>query len=86
VPIYQPIIGALGFDPLWFWTIFLINMSIGGITPPFGYTLFSLQGASNGVPIQVIYRSVLPFIVIFIAVIGVLALVPQIILFLPSLL
>ncbi len=86
VPIYQPIIGALGFDPLWFWTIFLINMSIGGITPPFGYTLFSLQGAARDVPIQTVYRSVLPFIAIFICVIAVLALVPQIILFLPSLL
>lgn len=86
VPIYQPMIGALGFDPIWFWTIFLINMSIGGITPPFGYTLFSLQGASNGIPIQAVYRSVLPFIAIFVAVIAILALVPQIILFLPSLL
>lgn len=86
VPIYQPMIGALGFDPLWFWTIFLINMSIGGITPPFGYTLFSLQGAADGVPIQAVYKSVLPFIAIFIVVIAVLALVPDIILFLPSLL
>ena len=86
VPIYQPMIGALGFDPIWFWTIFLINMSIGGITPPFGYTLFSLQGASDGIPIQAVYRSVLPFIAIFIAVIAILALVPEIILFLPSLL
>lgn len=85
VPIYQPMIGALGFDPIWFWTIFLINMSIGGITPPFGYTLFSLQGASDGIPIQAVYRSVLPFIAIFIVVIALLALVPQIILFLPSL-
>ncbi|RKF16816.1 TRAP transporter large permease [Roseovarius spongiae] len=86
VPIYQPIIGALGFDPLWFWTIFLVNMSIGGITPPFGYTLFALQGAARGVEIQTVYRSVLPFIAIFIAVIAVLAMAPQIILFLPSLL
>lgn len=85
VPIYQPMIGALGFDPIWFWTIFLINMSIGGITPPFGYTLFSLQGAADGIPIQAVYRSVLPFIAIFIVVIALLALVPQIILFLPSL-
>lgn len=86
VPIYQPMIGALGFDPIWFWTIFLINMSIGGITPPFGYTLFSLQGASDGIPIQAVYRSVLPFIAIFVVVIAVLALVPEIILLLPSLL
>src|SRR5690606_34108599 len=44
VPLYTPIVNALGFDPLWFWMIFLINMSIGGITPPFGYTLFALKG------------------------------------------
>jgi TRAP-type C4-dicarboxylate transport system permease large subunit len=84
VPLYQPIIGALGFDPLWFWTIFLVNMSIGGITPPFGYTLFALQGVTQGVPIQAVYRAVLPFIAIFLAVIALLALVPDIILFLPS--
>lgn len=86
VPIYQPMVGALGFDPIWFWTIFLINMSIGGITPPFGYTLFALHGVARGVSIQEVFRSVLPFIGIFIAVIAVLALVPGIILFLPSLL
>jgi tripartite ATP-independent transporter DctM subunit len=84
VPIYQPMIQALGFDPLWFWTIFLINMSIGGITPPFGYTLFALQGVAKGVAIQDVYRAVLPFIAIFVAVIALLALVPGIILFLPS--
>lgn len=84
VPLYQPIITALGFDPLWFWTIFLVNMSIGGITPPFGYTLFALQGVTKGVPIQAVYRAVLPFIAIFLAVIALLALVPDIILFLPS--
>ncbi|WP_043532081.1 TRAP transporter large permease [Litchfieldella xinjiangensis] len=84
VPLYQPIVSALGFDPMWFWAIFLINMSVGGITPPFGYTLFALQGVANDVPIQAVYRSVLPFIVIFGLVVVVLALFPQIILFLPS--
>jgi tripartite ATP-independent transporter DctM subunit len=84
VPLYVPIVLALGFDPLWFWTIFLINMSIGGITPPFGYTLFALQGVAPDMPIQQIYRAVLPFIAIFIAVIALLAVYPPIIQFLPS--
>lgn len=84
VPLYKPIITALGFDPLWFWAIFLINMAVGGITPPFGYTLFALQGVAREVPIQEIYRSVLPFIAIFIAVVALLSVFPQIILFLPS--
>ncbi len=84
VPLYTPIIDALGFDPLWFWTIFLVNMSIGGITPPFGYTLFALKGVVADVSIQEVYRSVLPFIGIFLAVMALLALFPQIVLFLPS--
>lgn len=84
VPLYVPILKALGFDPLWFWTIFLINMSIGGITPPFGYTLFALKGVAADVPIQQIYQSILPFIAMFIAVIALLAIYPPIIQFLPS--
>lgn len=84
VPLYQPIITGLEFDPLWFWTIFLINMSIGGITPPFGYTLFALQGVARDVPIQSVYRAAVPFVLIFLLMIVVLALLPDIILYLPS--
>ena len=39
VPVYSPIIVHLGFDPIWFWMLFLINITVGGITPPFGYTM-----------------------------------------------
>lgn len=84
VPLYGPIVLALGFDPLWFWTLFLINMSIGGITPPFGYTLFALHGVTDDVPLQSIFRSVLPFIGIFIMMIAFLAVFPDVVLFLPS--
>lgn len=86
VPIYLPIVSVLGFDPVWFWLIFLINMSVGGITPPFGYTLFALKGVAPDVPVQEMYRSVLPFIGIIILVIGLLYAFPQLVLFLPSLL
>lgn len=84
VPLYGPIIANLGFDPLRFWTIFLVNMSIGGITPPFGYTLFALKGVTADVSIQQVYRAVLPFILLFLAVIALLALAPELVLFLPS--
>ncbi|MBP5858817.1 TRAP transporter large permease [Marivibrio halodurans] len=84
VPLYAPIVLALGFDPVWFWTIFLINMSIGGITPPFGYTLFALHGVTHDVPLQSVFRAVLPFIGIFVLVIALLAIFPDIVLFLPS--
>lgn len=85
VPLYKPIIAGLGFDPLWFWAIFLVNVSVGNITPPFGYTLFTLQGVARGVPIQEIYRAALPFIVLYMLMIAVFALVPGLITYLPSL-
>ncbi len=85
VPLYKPIIMALGFEPLWFWAIFLINMSIGNITPPFGYTLFALQGVARHTTIQEMYRAATPFILLYLAAIVLLALVPELVLWLPSL-
>lgn len=84
VPLYKPIIAALGFDPLWFWAIFLINMAVGNITPPFGYTLFALQGVARHTTIQDMYRAAAPFIVLYLLGIAVLALVPELVLWLPS--
>ena len=62
VPIYQPIIKIYQFDDIWFWTLFLIVATVGGLTPPFGYVLFALKSAAPDVPIQVIYRASWPFV------------------------
>ena len=51
VPIYQPIIKIYGFDEIWFWTLFLIVATVGGLTPPFGYVLFALKSAAPDVPL-----------------------------------
>jgi tripartite ATP-independent transporter DctM subunit len=86
VPLYAPIINALGMDPIWFWTIFLINMAVGGISPPFGYTLFALQGVTPDIAIQQVYRAAIPFIAIFLMVVAILTVFPSVVTFLPSLL
>ena len=52
VPIYQPIIKIYQFDDIWFWTLFLIVATVGGLTPPFGYVLFALKSAAPDVPMQ----------------------------------
>ncbi len=57
IPLYEPIIRAYEFDPMWFWALFLINLIIGSITPPFGYTIFALKGASAESTLKDIYRS-----------------------------
>lgn len=87
VPIFSPIIQMLGFDPIWFGIIFLINAQMDYITPPFGYTLFYLKGvAPPNVTMMDIYRSVWPFVLLQIFGMALCMFFPQIILWLPSLL
>lgn len=85
IPLYEPIIRTYDFDPIWFWTLFLINLTVGSLTPPFGYTLFALKGAAEGVGIGEIYRSAWPVVAIFLVGMLIFALVPALITFLPGL-
>ena len=64
-PIFFPIVISLGFDPLWFAILFVINMELAYLTPPFGFSLFYLRGVCpDNVPTSAIYRGVIPFIFI----------------------
>jgi len=85
VPIYQPIIKIYGFDDLWFWTLFLVVATVGGLTPPFGYVLFALKSAAPDVPLEVIYRASWPFVWIIVAGLAMFAVFPDLITFLPRL-
>ncbi len=84
VPLYSPLVAALGFDPIWFWTLFLINLTLGSVTPPFGYTLFALAGAAPQLGVGQIFRASLPVILLFIAGMVVLALWPGLVTWLPA--
>ena len=65
VPIFLPIVTDLGFDPVWFGILFLVNAQMEYITPPFGYTLFYLKGdAPEGGTMGDIYRSIIPFVIL----------------------
>ena len=46
VPIFFPIIKAVGFDPLWFGIIYNVNMQMSFLSPPFGYALFYMKGVT----------------------------------------
>jgi len=85
IPIYDPLIKTLGFDPIWFWMQFLINMTLGGITPPFGYILFALAGAVPSVSIRDVYKAAWPFVFLTLAGMLLFCFVPEIVTFLPSL-
>jgi tripartite ATP-independent transporter DctM subunit len=85
IPIYQPIIRLYGFDEIWFWTLFLVVATVGGLTPPFGYVLFALKSAAPDVPMTTIFRASWPFVWIICLGMVIMALVPDIITFLPRL-
>jgi tripartite ATP-independent transporter DctM subunit len=84
VPIYQPMIKHYGFDSLWFWTMFLMNVTAGGLSPPFGYTLFALKSAAENTSLEEIYSSAWPFLWLLVLGIVLVALFPQTVLYLPS--
>jgi tripartite ATP-independent transporter DctM subunit len=63
VPIMVPIIATLGFDPVWFGVLFIMNMEMGLLTPPFGLNLFYIKGvAPPGVTMSDIWTSVVPYV------------------------
>ena len=85
VPIYGPILSALGFDPVWFGVLFLLNLQIGYLTPPFGYCLFFMRGvAPPEISISDIYRSILPFISLAWCAVLLVLFFPQLALWLPN--
>jgi tripartite ATP-independent transporter DctM subunit len=85
IPIYMPILVGFGYDPVWFGVLFIVNMQMAYLTPPFGLTLFYMRGiAPPGVTLMDIYRSVIPFVGIQLIVLILVLLFPQLSLWLPD--
>jgi tripartite ATP-independent transporter DctM subunit len=86
VPIFFPIILALGYDPVWFGILVVMVVEIGLITPPIGVNLFVIRSVMPDIPMMTVVRGVIPFIVADILRILLIAAVPAISLWLPHLL
>jgi tripartite ATP-independent transporter DctM subunit len=85
IPIYMPILVGFGYDPVWFGVLFIVNMQMAYLTPPFGLTLFYMRGiAPPGVTLMDIYRSVIPFVGIQLIVLILVLFFPQLSLWLPD--
>ena len=79
VPVVTPIFDALEMDMLWIGVLIAMNLQTSFLTPPFGFSLFYLKGvAPEGVSTQMIYRGIVPFIIIQIIFLGLIILFPQI--------
>lgn len=85
IPIYMPILVGFGYDPVWFGVLFIVNMQMAYLTPPFGLTLFYMRGiAPPGVTLMDIYRSVIPFVGIQLIVLILVLFFPPLSLWLPD--
>ena len=85
VPIVGPVLMAMGLDPIWLGVMIALNLQTSFLTPPFGFSLFYLRGVSpSSVRTSAIYRGVIPFIGIQLLMLLILALWPQLVLWLPS--
>ncbi len=85
VPIFFPIVMKLGFDPIWFGVIIVLVGEMGVITPPVGVNVFVIKGIAPDIPLQVIFKGILPFLGALIVFTILLMFFPKIATFLPSL-
>jgi tripartite ATP-independent transporter DctM subunit len=86
VPIFMPIVYELGFDPVWFAVIYLINMEMGTTSPPFGLSLFVMKSVSPpDTTMATIYRAALPFLYCDVIAIALIITFPSVALWLPAL-
>lgn len=87
VPIVAPVLLMMGLDPIWLGIMIALNLQTSFLTPPFGFALFYLRGvAPSSVPTSAIYRGVIPYIVLQLALMTALAIWPGLITGLPELL
>jgi tripartite ATP-independent transporter DctM subunit len=84
MPIFVPIVTALGYDPVWFGVLFCLNMQVSYLSPPFGPAAFYLKGvAPPEITLADIFTAVLPFIALQVLVLALVVAVPDVALWLP---
>ena len=84
-PLYVPLVGALGFDLVWYGVLYTITCQIAYMTPPFGYNLFLMRAmAPPEIALSDIYRSIIPFVMVMAIALALVMIFPQIALWLPD--
>jgi len=84
IPIFFPVVQALGFDPIWFGVVIVLITEMGVITPPVGINVYVVYGVARDVPLEKIFRGVFPMLIALFVCNLLLILFPQIALWLPG--
>ncbi|HHP7236375.1 MAG TPA: TRAP transporter large permease [Desulfobacterales bacterium] len=89
IPIFYPVISDLGYDPIWFGVIIVLVTQMGVITPPVGINVYVVYGVAqtvtDGIALESIFKGILPFLIAVIVGTMLMAVFPQLILYLPNL-
>ena len=85
-PILLPLITTLGYDPLWFGIVLVMNLEIAVVTPPVGLNLYALRGVCPMLSVEEIIRAVIPFVFVQFIMLMIFVLFPGLSLWLPGLL
>jgi C4-dicarboxylate transporter DctM subunit len=84
IPIFYPVAIALGYDPIWFGVVIVLVTELGVITPPVGINVYVVSGIARDVPLEIIFKGAIPFVLALLTYIIIMVFFPQIALFLPS--
>ena len=84
IPIFFPVIETLGYDPIWFGVMIVLVAEMGVVTPPVGINVYVVYGVAQDVPLEVIFRGVLPMVAALIVCSILILIFPQIALWLPT--
>ena len=76
-PLLVPLVTAIGVDPVHFGIIVTVNLSIGLFHPPFGINIFVAQSVLK-LPLETIYRGIMPFLLIYLVALGLITYIPEI--------
>src|SRR5699024_4970914 len=85
LPVVYPLVTMLGFDGVWFGVVMIFVMNIGLITPPLGLSVYVISGVAKDIPIQRIFRGVIPMLFMMILCLVIIVIFPDIVTFLPDL-
>jgi len=85
VPVFLPIVEAVGFHPVWFGILVVVVVEMGLITPPVGMNIFVVKAQIPDVPLATMFSGILPFLAADFALVGLLLLFPSLAMWLPRL-
>lgn len=84
VPLFLPMVTAIGYDPVWFGIFVILVCELGLITPPVGLNLFVFRATARDISVAAISRGLIPFIIALLAVVGIIVSMPEVVSFLPG--